>query len=577
MENKIAKQLNCSHRHRNHLKIMSGLVGASFASIFLVVLVSLVLNSVIVSRTETTLERIDALLPAPLDVQESCSVGVDTNRRQRAYAHRISTAAVQNVRAVPCHFNNGDEALYASTRAASFTKGLPHDLYGHVSSSAYNQLLRAVQTGSPADYDAIPLDLNATRKLTNPQAANALTLEGADSQTFSQPPPPTFASAEQGAEMIENYAMALLRDVNFDDYGTNPLATTLIADLNAVAGAYNGTVPITAGNLFRGTSAGCLVGPYLSQFFYQPCPFGAMTIDMRIKTSTAGIDFMTNYSEWLAVQRGWTPSSTLTFSPTPVYMRNGRDLGQFVHVDVLYEAYFNAMLVLFTINAPLKPNIPYVTTELDQMGFGTFGAPFITSLLAKVAETALKTVWFQKFIVHRRMRPELFAGRIHLHKTGTYTYSPPPHNNVLNSAALAQVFANTGTYLLPQAYPEGSPLHPSYGAGHATVAGACVTILKAFFVEETVIASPLRPSSDGLTTIPFVGPDLTVIGELNKIAWNVAVGRNFGGVHWRSDAIASLQLGQDIAVEILRDIRGNYPEPFTGYSFTGFNGETVVV
>ncbi len=33
---------------------------------------------------------------------------------------------------------------------------------------------------------------------------------------------------------------------------------------------------------------------------------------------------------------------------------------------------------------------------------------------------------------------------------------------------------------LPMAFQEGSPMHPSYGAGHATVAGACVTILKAY-------------------------------------------------------------------------------------------------
>ena len=38
-----------------------------------------------------------------------------------------------------------------------------------------------------------------------------------------------------------------------------------------------------------------------------------------------------------------------------------------------------------------------------------------------------------------------------------------------------------GNWLLPMAFPEGSPMHPSYGAGHATVAGACTTILKAWF------------------------------------------------------------------------------------------------
>ncbi len=48
-----------------------------------------------------------------------------------------------------------------------------------------------------------------------------------------------------------------------------------------------------------------------------------------------------------------------------------------------------------------------------------------------------------------------------------------------------------GAWLLPQVYPEGSPLHPSYGAGHASVAGACVTMMKALFDESYVIEDPV--------------------------------------------------------------------------------------
>ena len=57
---------------------------------------------------------------------------------------------------------------------------------------------------------------------------------------------------------------------------------------------------------------------------------------------------------------------------------------------------------------------------------------------------------------------------------------------------------NGGSLMLPAAFPEGSPTHPSYTAGHATVAGACVTILKAMFdTQNTVIQNPLVPTSDG--------------------------------------------------------------------------------
>lgn len=137
--------------------------------------------------------------------------------------------------------------------------------------------------------------------------------------------------------------------------------------------------------------------------------------------------------------------------------------------------------------------------------------------------------------------------------------------------------SRNGTYFLPQAYPEGSPLHPSYGAGHATVAGACVTILKAMFDERFAIPNPVEPDAAGQTLQPYDGPPLTVGGELNKLAANVAIGRNFAGIHWRSDYAASLRLGEAVAISVLRDQRLTFNEPFSGYTFTTFDGGTVTV
>jgi hypothetical protein len=140
-----------------------------------------------------------------------------------------------------------------------------------------------------------------------------------------------------------------------------------------------------------------------------------------------------------------------------------------------------------------------------------------------------------------------------------------------------------GTYLLPMAFPEGCPSHPAYGAGHATVAGACVTILKAWFNETTPIASLtalVEPTPDGLSLVPYNGGDagqITVGGELNKIASNVANGRNIAGVHWRSDATESLKLGEQIAIGILQDQKSCYNEDFAGFSLTKFDGSTVTV
>ena len=168
------------------------------------------------------------------------------------------------------------------------------------------------------------------------------------------------------------------------------------------------------------------------------------------------------------------------------------------------------------------------------------------------------------------------AGRIHNHATRVAEY--PIHRDVLNSAALAEVFRRNGTYLLPMAFPEGSPTHPAYGAGHATVAGACVTILKAWFDESYVIPDPVVPFADGLALQPYRGgANLTVGGELNKLAANVAFGRNHAGVHWRSDAAESLKLGEAVALGVLQDFKGCYNERFDGFNLTKFDGTRIKV
>jgi hypothetical protein len=134
------------------------------------------------------------------------------------------------------------------------------------------------------------------------------------------------------------------------------------------------------------------------------------------------------------------------------------------------------------------------------------------------------------------------------------------------------------------AFPEGSPTHPAYGAGHATVAGACVTILKAWFKESTKLVdlgvTPLQPSDDGLSLLNYTGADagdLNVGGELNKIASNVALGRDIAGVHWRSDATESLKLGEKVAIGILKDQRSCYNEAFGGFTLTKFDGTVSTV
>ena len=346
---------------------------------------------------------------------------------------------------------------------------------------------------------------------------------------------------------------------------------------------------VDASTLFRGFTAGDSVGPYISQFLLKGIPFGVQFVEQKMLSVLPNRDYLTDYSEWLAIQNGVTPKNTDQIDSVRCYIRNGRDLAQWVHIDVLFQAYFNAMLMMLTapdssdkdtgggMNVPFNSANPYLKSR-TQDGFGTFGGPAYAAATAEIATSALKAVWYQKWFVHRRLRPEAFGGAVHNQLTNKRQY--PIHRDVLNSTAVAQVFSKYGTYLLPQGFPEGSPLHPSYGAGHATVAGACVTMLKALFDESFVISNPVTPAADGRSVVPYAGPDagrLTVGGELNKLAANIAIGRNFAGIHYRSDYTQSLRLGEMVAISALRDRKLTYNESFEGFTFTRFDGSRITV
>jgi hypothetical protein len=389
--------------------------------------------------------------------------------------------------------------------------------------------------------------------------------------------------------MVELYWQAALRDVPFSEYATHPLAQMAAADLSGLTDFRGPRAGgrITPDTLFRGFTLGDLSGPYVSQFLWQPIPFGVQSISQRMRTVMPGFNYLTSYLDWLNAQNGCVPTQPIQADRVLRYVRNGRDLDRWVHIDVLFQAYFNAMLILLVgpdptdevtgggMGAPLNPGNPYLHSR-TQTGFGTFGGPAISAAVAEVATRALKAVWYQKWFVHRRLRPEAFGGRVHNLLTNP-GLNYPVHRDVLNSAGLSEVFGRYGTYLLPQGYPEGCPLHPAYGAGHATVAGASVTMLKSLFDESFVIPNPVVATSDGLSLVPYSGPDLTVGGELNKLAANVAMGRNFAGIHWRSDYAESLRLGEAVTISILRDQRLTYKEDYGGSTFTKFDGTRVTV
>lgn len=490
-------------------------------------------------------------------------------RRMEAFRIRMDSAISHRKAPLPAQLNNGEEALYPD-KGATFTKGLVHDSFGRVDLAAsYPSFIKALTTGNPADFDKIIL--GGTRTLNDPQGGLAFQLEGDDPTAMTAPPAPAMASEAFAAEMIEMYWGALLRDVEFNSYGTNAAAIAAAGELNGLsgyAGPRNSGGQVTANELFRGVFPGELTGPYISQFAVLPTFYGAQPIGQQwqvfLPAGGGGADYMTDFASWLAVQNGAYPTG-LQYDPVYRYVRNGRDFASMTHVDLPPQEAFVALLVLLDIGAPLNPGQYYAKPHPDN-GFATLGGPDLSQMVSEVVARALQVVWWQKWMNHLRARPEVAGAFAHLALTGKGAETEVKLSpTLLNSQAVANTFSRQGTYLLPQAFPEGSPVHPDYPTGHGTWMGASITVLKFIFDGNFVIPNPVMvdPTSDGTALIPYTGPDLTVNGELNKLADNVSFGHGIhAGIHYRSATYQSLLLGEAVALAILQDKASCYNQKF---------------
>ena len=503
-----------------------------------------------------------------------------TARAAEAAGLKLTAARRQlnQSQSLPSQKTNRDERRYSGDNFySSFAKCLPQNEFGEVDADSYQAYKFALEHGDEQRMGALALDSTADRKLANPLGAFRFELQGLDGWATRTPPAPTFRSATTAAEMVELYWLAHTRDVPFASYSSDSMVGDALADINGLSAPVGPTAAgvVTAETLFRGATPGDLAGPYLSQFLAKQVPYGPSTIDQRYTAPVAGSDFMTDQANWLNVQRGGAPLESPLMASSPTYIFNNRTLAEYVHQDVVWQAYFNAGLMLLGLGGDaLDESNPYLGNA-NQGAFTSFGGPFLLHLLTYAGNLSLQGAWYHKWLVHRRLRPESFGGRIHHQMESGKSYEI--HSDVLNSAGAALAASNTGGYFLSQAYAEGSPTHPAYPAGHATIAGSCCTILKAFFNEQHVLPDPVVSDSVGSSLQPWVGGDLTVGNEINKLAANISLGRDAAGVHFRSDGIDGLAIGEQQGLQLLADHSQASREDFAGFTLTTFDGTRVQI
>src|SRR6202030_221672 len=79
-----------------------------------------------------------------------------SNRVPRSFALRTETAAHDAFIPAPPQINNGDEARYTD-KCGTYTKVILKSVIALVAVTAYKNLKRALNSGNPADFEAISL------------------------------------------------------------------------------------------------------------------------------------------------------------------------------------------------------------------------------------------------------------------------------------------------------------------------------------------------------------------------------------------------------------------------------------
>ncbi|CAM9505578.1 unnamed protein product, partial [Laminaria digitata] len=464
-----------------------------------------------------------------------------------------------------------------------------------VDPDAFDALLECVAEGDFDKCEQVPAG-DESGFLIQPIGGNAVDFTGPASSALTAPSAPALNSEEVAANMAELYWMALTRDVPFSKYGEDEGTVAAAENLSTMPGFAKMT-GVAVGmdgkadpqsQLFRSTAVGVETGPMISQLLVKDFTLDSITVTPKMTTFVPGVDYMTDYDEWLHIQNGGSPNVVPAEDSEKRYIRNARDLSRLVVTDTIYTEMFRAALILLGEGAISKAgfNGPYANST-RQKGFVSYGASHVMRILGS-AEVSQRSSWFQKWNVHMYARPEAFAGTIHNVILGNIDVdvgaSILGNTELLERVAAQNAIQNgqTGnpvpTYLLSQATAGGSPSHPSYPAGHAVQNGAYATVLKALVGLErggSCFNDPVFPDDEGLTLLPYTGVDcLTYEGEINKLAVNIAFGRAMDGVHWRFDSEEGLRLGEAIGVRMLQQEAAEFPEQHA-YEFRLMAGQTI--
>ena len=467
-----------------------------------------------------------------------------------AFEVRLRAALFQKENGADSHPTNGDERRYPN-RIGSFSKTLPHDGNGEVDAQAFDALVHAMSTADPTDFEAIPL--GGIQKLANPQSGFAFGFGGCTRTQRAFRRRHGSRAQKRPRKWRGSWTWAALtRDVPFDTYASDPGIAAAAADLSALANFRGPKIggAVTPATIFRGPTSGDVVGPFISQLLWKPFNYGPYAIDQKVRVAAPNLEFLTDYGEWLTVQNGGPAPRPQQYVGTERRdIITARDLTEWLHRDFSHQGGTNAVFILMASGVGFAPGNPYLTSA-TQSSNQTLGPAQILDLVASIANLSLQACWYHKWSVHRRIRPEEFGGS--LRNKLVLGLQRPVHQQLLNSAALAAVHSRFGSALLPMAYPKDAP---SSGLSGRTcdlrwcVGNYAEGVLQHERGDDVNRGAQRRRVGAAARTRPHHSPRATRLTSWHRMWRSVEC---IGGVHWRSDSVQGMLLGESCAIAVLR-------------------------
>lgn len=307
------------------------------------------------------------------------------------------------------------------------------------------------------------------------------------------------------------------------------------------------------------------------------------------------------------------------------FIYSGRSLANWVAVDPLFQGGYNTALILNAMGVPFNPTLPQFDTFSGQNT--TNSAPAAQANLAIFSNLANTYAFYWKWLQYRRMRPEAAGVYTHNELSGDRNYDWPNwYSNLAGPLSNLWSLVEADNIALFNSYPDankanvnpdptqvpqytlhvqnrsGAPAHPAFPAGHAAIVGAWSALLKAFYKTDTPLCEVpgLIAPDDGVlnpTIFPIArlnpadlanveqgkayyveannnGTELlvkeitdktwTVEDEINKMAFNIGIGRDWLGVHYRSDSVEGALVGEANSIRMTQDMLAGWFEDKLG-------------